>query len=716
MKKTYISLILFILFGFVFNNIALSWDNKTTHMQLSKYAAENSVMDKNKGDYLKKLGFEGGLTEEFKINGVKKIVSDWIAEGANLEDAGNALNMLVNYGRSTNHFHNPLKPWSEAGLNDVLSGKSSLLWAQDGAYQQGRIEGDWSWRKVREYYHLALTSIADLERQTNFAKTFRGLGHQVHLLQDKAVPYHVRNDAHPLDSALEKNRQFGARYFETWAKETFPKLGDLKAFAPNPIVPMVSLNASYDGLVPITQFTDTKQYNGTNPSTSFAIGLAEYTNANFFSDETLFAAEMYSPDHKHYFPYPKQSSTNLADYLNQNALPEVIYAEDGVQDLGFWIQKTGDGETITHFVKPRYWTTETYEVDPSGSGFYKKTFYLDEKCHEDYAKLLLPRAVGYSAGLLNYFFRGTLDVIMPDRIVYAIADGSAVPQQFTTIKAKVQNTTPNEAMGAGTLVAFAKYKKRIGYQPDLSADPPTAESREADFSYSVSAPITITSLPTLTEFTFDFAQSPIPAGITDLYLFVVFKGTLGSETDTAVAVGMEDLYEPLHITVWNSTDRFYLDHVLRTREDILSDPLLLSRVDHDGDGSPDERINRYSVTTDLAFAIGPVWAEPYQVSYYSMPPGGYGRLLLLADTEFWIHARRETSDIVAHSLYMVYDGVVNAEYGGAFYSEPVYSFRGILQHGWISYAEYYPDNTDIWLAPWPTASGTTPSPVGFIRQ
>ncbi len=40
----------------------------------------------------------------------------------------------------------------------------------------------------------------------------------------------------------------------------------------------------------------------------------------------------------------------------------------------------------------------------------------------------------------------------------------------------------------------AAVKKRIGYQPDLSADPPTAESRERDFSYSVSAPITITSL------------------------------------------------------------------------------------------------------------------------------------------------------------------------------------------------------------------------------
>jgi hypothetical protein len=40
----------------------------------------------------------------------------------------------------------------------------------------------------------------------------------------------------------------------------------------------------------------------------------------------------------------------------------------------------------------------------------KKRGRLDEKVHEDYARLLLPRAVGYSAALLDYFFRGRLDV------------------------------------------------------------------------------------------------------------------------------------------------------------------------------------------------------------------------------------------------------------------------------------------------------------------
>jgi len=42
---------------------------------------------------------------------------------------------------------------------------------------------------------------------------------------------------------------------------------------------------------------------------------------------------------------------------------------------------------------------------------------LDERVHEDYARQLIPRAVGYSAELLDYFFRGRLAVdLVPDPV------------------------------------------------------------------------------------------------------------------------------------------------------------------------------------------------------------------------------------------------------------------------------------------------------------
>jgi len=37
-------------------------------------------------------------------------------------------------------------------------------------------------------------------------------------------------------------------------------------------------------------------------------------------------------------------------------------------------------------------------------------WHLTPRVHEDYARELIPRAIGYSAELIDYFFRGRLDV------------------------------------------------------------------------------------------------------------------------------------------------------------------------------------------------------------------------------------------------------------------------------------------------------------------
>jgi hypothetical protein len=741
MKKLFfISVTLIISFILNASKNALSWDDGVTHKDLSRYAAESSVLGKSKGDYLKNLGFEKGLNEEIKWNETNIIV-EWLAKGAELEDAGGFIPLLQPPSRSVNHFHNPLKSWSQAGLDDIKTGESSLLWAQDGPTQSTFTEGDWSWQKVRQVYYLALISTTDALRQVNFAQTFRGLGHQMHLIQDAAVPEHVRNDAHPEDAFFGKlNINI---YFESWVKDRFPTLNDLKTLAPTPLFPVLSfdpsqytLDSSYNtrNLVPSALFFDTDQYDPNNPSqffasgvaTSLSIGIAEYTNANFASDDTIFTENKPTTD-PHYFPYPNKSSTDIQSYINQNKLPETVIGEDNIPDTAFWIAKTGDGENIVHFVRPRYLTNNVYD-NVGGGILYYRTFYRDEVCHQDYASLLIPRAVGYSAGLLNYFFRGALEITAPDNYLYSITDGSEAPyidtygnyhQVFTYIKAKVRNTTLNEEMQSGIIQAVARYKKRIDYQPDLSTDPPIAESREPEFSYSVSAPITITSLSSTTpeEFTFDFSNSPIPAGITDLYLHVIFKGTLGNEIDTAIAVGMKDINEPMHISVWNATDRFYLDGVLRTADEIRNDPFLLSRVDHDGDGVSDEFIDPYDLTTNLAFTTTTEIPAVYNVIYTPMPPGRYGRTIILTDAlSFYIHIHRESTDPVdSLDTYFLFSGVINQETDGIFNNTQVYTFRGIIQHEWSAFARYYPDYTGISTAPWPVPTITDPYPVTTIN-
>ncbi len=277
--------------------------------------------------------------------------------------------------------------------------------------------------------------------------------------------------------------------------------------------------------VPITQFTDTDQYNGSNPSTSTAIGLSEYTNANFFSDDTIFVAEIYSPTYRHYFPYPKETSTDLQDYENKGLLPRTIIAEDGVEDLGIWIAKERDGEKVTHFLKPTYHTIDAEEGEETT---YFRTFYRDETCHADYAERLIPRAVGYSAGVLDYFFRGKIEITRP-----SISGGS--------ITLRAQNITEGkEEMSDGEIKLVVRY------------------SRDGEVYYAL-ADSNTTSIPRGNPVELAFSNV-IPSDARDIILQVVYRGVLGLEAD-AVAVGLKryGLIIVLRKEQQGQTDWWYYD-------------------------------------------------------------------------------------------------------------------------------------------------------------
>src|SRR5439155_16121860 len=67
----------------------------------------------------------------------------------------------------------------------------------------------------------------------------------------------------------------------------------------------------------------------------------------------------------------------------------------------------------------------------------------DPRIQGDYGRHLLPRAVGYSAELLRYFFRGKLDVdVVPDAV------------DPTLVRIEGKNASP-ETLGGGTLSLYA---------------------------------------------------------------------------------------------------------------------------------------------------------------------------------------------------------------------------------------------------------------------
>jgi hypothetical protein len=253
-----------------------------------------------------------------------------------------------------------------------------------------------------------------VDRDKFLAQTFRGLGHQIHLIQDAAAVPHARNEAHPIPPNIEKwtrNRLQNRRRADfTRVLQQTPRI----------FLDPELLNQTTDPLapIPIGKFIDADRYTGENPNATVMLrdglnssgdpvkfapfGLVEYTNANFVHKNTIFTDTLPQTD-KWWSPYPRSSSTNLATL----GLPEEVTAEDGQVDRTLYIRKERDGERIEHFLKPSYVATFTDELGRPTE--FRLRFQLDDKVYEDYVRLLLPRAVGYSIGLLEYFFRGSLD-------------------------------------------------------------------------------------------------------------------------------------------------------------------------------------------------------------------------------------------------------------------------------------------------------------------
>jgi hypothetical protein len=201
------------------------------------------------------------------------------------------------------------------------------------------------------------------------------------------------------------------------------------------------------------------------------------------------------------------------DYIGEGKPLQAVVAEDNIPDTNFWIRKNNaaHGETYDHFVRPSY-HTRGYSI-VAGSELYDRTFYRDEACHEDYTKLLIPRAVGYSAGLLNYFFRGQIEAVNPE----LIKDGSG---NITGTRFKIKNNTLDEAMETpGKLVVSYEYNDTVY---GVSNEVQLAENIETGSESTI-------------EYTFIFPDPGIPPSAQGVKYWLVYRGKLGNEDDAIAA-------------------------------------------------------------------------------------------------------------------------------------------------------------------------------------
>jgi len=518
--------------------------SRPMHRYLNERIAQRVINSFSWNEYLiNQLGFESGIDEKFERDSIKKEIWWWLGLGGDKEDEPEGWRLIFNIARNNNHFHNPLGGlWEYSGLNASIllpfppyrlnySGQSSILWAQNPNQDPG---GRWSWHDARKYFYTALTGLdwsgyliapTHSDKNRYYANTFRALGQLMHLIQDASVPAHSRNEIHTLyhyEKWLEDIREKG--------KYENPPFATFNKFIANPIsfdqslLNLVPFSSSAP--IPIANIVDTDKYGGSNPeiTATLAIGLAEYANANFFGERTIFSKN---------FPYPRETS----GFIEDCEIPDPRGEKPSVMRPYFI--KTRDGESGA--------SSERSEKGKIGYrlatvGLLYNSFItflpgldllttlgltsvaLDGGVYKDYAEKLLPRALGYSAGLLEYFFRGRLEITIKD-----------ISRTRVTLSAR-NTTSGGEEMPQGLILLVVKYRLSPG----------------GEFNYLVASELnniqSISRNPG-TELIFDLSPDTIPENAIDVYLQVVYTGKLGREVGgvwngeeySGIAVGLKGI-------------------------------------------------------------------------------------------------------------------------------------------------------------------------------
>lgn len=390
---------------------AEAWEIKT-HGELTEKAIDIVATQLN-GYLENNLGLEGGLNASLPGGSPRKLMN----QGSDFED---------DTPRYLSHFHDPI---SNSGLGHIFP--SAVDWS---LFPKGAqfIGGSWSWNDAREYYFKALTSETKKERDENWAKTFRALGQVMHLLQDSANPAHVRDDPHVLRDGLHD----------------FMDRNSVAAYSSAGIISPDSSILEGAGALrnePFSNLFDRNMYHGSNPGITLGadVGITEYANANFFSDDRIAGQNSPVP------PYP-----SLAELVPAPApSPYLTLARLG--SAAFPVARvaryTGN-ETLTQFLN--------LEFDLLG------TLRLDDAVYDAYASHLIPRAVGYSAAVLKYFFRGELEVIEQTYIVRAQNLGGPFCNQtpaddFGLLDVRVANPVELNFRGTGYFYYDGLNGKRV---------------------------------------------------------------------------------------------------------------------------------------------------------------------------------------------------------------------------------------------------------------
>ena len=239
---------------------------------------------------------------------------------------------------------------------------------------------------------------AEAVRNAYWATTFRAIGDSVHLLQDMAQPQHTRNDMHSGRYCLLGQCPVGDPSFI----EFYVEARTLRSNGFRVGSQAISMNAKpleYDGYGK-PSFTTFREYYGiaapTTAENTAARGLANYTNRNFYSAGTIESDEL---------PSPPPAGIGLAEVTLATPVDLTDAPIEG--KLKFKVGSTYDSVTNSNTPSRKMLAVGLWDQALKKKNLLFKQSTLNYYIYDDQAALLIPRAVGYTEGFIDFFFRGS---------------------------------------------------------------------------------------------------------------------------------------------------------------------------------------------------------------------------------------------------------------------------------------------------------------------
>jgi hypothetical protein len=184
-----------------------------------------------------------------------------------------------------------------------------------------------------------------------------------------------------------------------------------------------------------------------------------------------------------------------------------------------------------------------------GGGIYRvegvdRLFTVNRFTMDAAHQFLIPRAVAYSAGLINHFFRGKLEISRPDQAFFFDMDSlkEIEPEKkaYTRLNLKVSNRTPDIETPAerlpqpmnGSLEVVVRYHE-AGSEEEKVSRSATPEKPPL--------PVSLPAQSEPVEFGFEI-NPPVPVEATQINLYLIYRGTLGQEAN-AIVVSRREIDE-----------------------------------------------------------------------------------------------------------------------------------------------------------------------------